>query len=945
MKKNYHSGKHFHLSASGSFKGNAYKDSIKIFFLICLFFYHPAVAQEKKPVISKDTTVIALRRDSLNVVRLIYNNLPANLSASSTQTVYTKDLTQIPAASVLNTLVARFAGLSTTQSSGQPNNDAVSPLLRGQTPLILVDGIARSLTEFDPNEIESITVLKDALATATLGVRASDNAILITTKRGTNSRQSISFSARTSFQSSINPSHGLDAYHYALLYDEALKNDGLAPVYSSADLQGYLNKTDPFKYPDVNWLKQLTNNSSRFDQYALNTSGGNRYARYFVSLEDLKQTGIYKTSSNNPYNTNNDLSRYNVRSNVDLNITNRLTGGISLFGSIKSVNSPGSLNYTSIVTTPNNAYPIYNPNGSYAGNQQFTNNLEASSISSGYLNNYYRTLSADFYLKRELDDLLPGLWVKAVGSYYSYLNEQIDRSKTLAVYQAITSPTGVISYNTIGTNGIQKNAGVVSTQNSQSYFEFSTGYHTKIDKVHGVDVLLLANRDNYVTMSNLPYTIQGLSGRAAYNFNEKYIAEFAFGYNGSNYYPPSGNYKYGFFPAAGLAWNINKEGFMQDIRWVNQLKLFVSYGKTGNDNQGYFQYQQGYQDGSANYLGTSASSTTTQQQMPLADPNRTFEKANKLNLGLQGSLLDNKLAFTFEYFNDRYYDLLETPGFSSLLLGTGYPQENIGINRYDGMDVQLSWQENKHKLNYNITLNAGLLGSKAIYMDEAYQQYDWMKHTGKKVGMSFGYVAEGLFQSQSEINGAATIQGYNPQPGDIRYKDLNGDGIINQFDVAPIGNPKPLISFGLSLGVNYKGFDLSAIFQGVENRSIYLGVNSYWAFQNNGFGQAYENNLDRWTPDNPGATYPRLNIGTNINNQAASSYWYRNGSYLRAKNIELGYNFPGSLLRSIKLESARIFVSGTNLFTWSSLGNIDPETFQGQYPIQKMMTVGASIKF
>jgi TonB-linked SusC/RagA family outer membrane protein len=916
-------------------KDNFYliRQILVIMFSLIILCNNPAAAQEKAHIVQKDT-----------VIHLIYKSLPVNLNASSNQTIYAKDLTKISSVSILNTLVGKFAGLSTIQSSGAPDNDEVSLLLRGQSPLILIDGIARDLTGFDPSEVESITMLKGALATATLGVRASNGAILITTKRGNNSKQSISFSARTSFQNTINPTQGLDAYNYALLYNEALKNDGMPPVYDDLDLQGYLNKTDSYKYPDVNWMTQLTKNTSKLDQYNLNVRGGNKNARYFVSLGNVKQTGIYKTSDINPYNTNNDLNRYNIRSNVDVNITDRLTGGVSLFGSIKTVNRPGALSYGSIVNTPNNAYPIYNANGSYAGNQQFTNNLEASAISSGYLNNNFRTLAADFYLRRNMDDLLPGLWIKATGSYYSFNNEEINRSKTFAVYQLVTSSTGAISYNTIGTNGVQKNTNIVISQNSENYLELSTGYSTKINKTHGIDLLLLANRDNMITMSNLPYTISGISGRAIYDYNEKYVAYFAFGYNGSNYYPPNGNYKYGFFPAGGLVWNINKEGFMKDIRWVDQLKFSLSYGKTGNDNAGYFQYQQGYQDGPANYLGTSASSTTTQQQMALADPIRTFEKANKLNVSAEGSLF-TKLNFNLEYYNERYYDLLATSGLSSLVLGTGYPQQNTGINRYRGFDLQLGWRETTHQLHYNIALNGGLYNSKSIYLDESYQKYDWMRRTGARVGVAFGYVADGLFQNQSEITNAASIEGYEPQPGDIRYKDLNDDNVINQFDVAPIGNVKPTISYGVSLGLNYHNFYLSAIFQGEHNRSVYLGTSNYWAFQNNGFGQAYVNNLDRWTPDNPNATYPRLSIGSNVNNQVASSYWYRNGSFLRAKNIELGYTFSGRLLSKIEMDNLRVFVSGTNLITWSSLGNIDPETFQGQYPMQKLLTVGTVVKF
>jgi hypothetical protein len=333
--------------------------------------------------------------------------------------------------------------------------------------------------------------------------------------------------------------------------------------------------------------------------------------------------------------------------------------------------------------------------------------------------------------------------------------------------------------------------------------------------------------------------------------------------------------------------------------------------------------------------------------LPLADPTRTFETADKLNMGIQGSMLHDMLDFSAEYFIDSYRGLLETTGENTSLLGTAYPQQNIGRNRYNGADIRLSWQQRLHKFGYSIGVTAGLLNSKVLYMDEVYKPYPWMRETGRQVGRPFGYIAEGLFQSQAQIAGAPTMAGYTPQPGDIRYKDLNQDGVINQDDEAPLGTSKPTVSYGLTLAFSYSGFDFSALFQGVENRSIYLSTD-YWAFQNNGsgvFGQAFSYNLDRWTPSNPHAAYPRLDLGMNINNNVSSSYWFRSGNYLRAKNLELGYSLPASLIKKVKLKSFRLFISGTNLFTLSALKDIDPEIVNGQYPLQKLFSGGATIKF
>jgi TonB-linked SusC/RagA family outer membrane protein len=906
------------------------------------------ITQAKKDSVRQDTIAVAPWTKTAGRVPLIYNSLPADLTASSTQTVYGNDLTHMPVSSVLNSLSGRLAGLSTTQSSGAPGSDGVSVLLRGQAPLILIDGVVRTLVGFDPGEIASVTVLKDALATATLGVRGMNGAILITTKNGSEGPPAISFTARTSIQSSINVPKILDAYHYATLYNEALANDGQAPAYSPAYLQGYLNKTNPYLYPDVNWLNQLTNKYAGLNEYTLNSSGGNQNAHYFVSLEYMDQNGNFKTNGMNQYNTNDEMSRYNARSNVTFNITKRLSAGVNIFGSIENLNVPGSLTFPTIIATPQNAYPIYNQDGSYGGTQQYTNNLEASSISSGYKNDYYRTVSADFYLKREMDDVLPGLWVKAVGTYYSYVDEEINRTKTFAVFQNAPTASGGAAYSKIGQNGVQANSDAVQDQSTANYLEFSAGYNRTFNRVNGIDVLLLANRDNSADAIQLPYTIVGASGRAAYNYKEKYVAELSFGYNGSDWNPPDGNYKMGFFPAAGLAWNINKESFMSRLNWVNRLKLFTSYGKTGNDVPGYFQYEQGYEAGPGVYFGTSAGTVTTQTQMPLADPTRAVETTDKWNTGLQGSLLRDRLDFSIEYFIDSYHGMLETTGQNTSILGTAYPQQNRGINRYYGSDIRLNWQQRLHRFSYSIGVNAGVLNSKVIYMDEAYKPYPWMRQTGNRVGRPFGYIADGLFQSQAEITGAPTVMGYTPQPGDIRYKDLNHDGVINQDDQAPIGSGKPVISYGLTLALSYAGLDFSAVFQGEQSNSIYLSTD-YWAFQNNGsgvFGQAFAYNLDRWTPANPNAAYPRLGLGANINNNVNSSYWYHSANYLRAKNIELGYSLPASLVKKVRLKTFRLFVSASNLFTLSALKEgIDPEIVNGQYPMQKIFSAGATIKF
>ncbi|MEZ0487310.1 SusC/RagA family TonB-linked outer membrane protein [Fibrella aquatica] len=903
------------------------------------------VGTNMAPVIVLSTKNPAVAR--LKPVRMLFNtSTRADLTSASTQAVYNNDLQKMPVTSVLSALSGRLAGLFTNQTLGQPGSDGTAVSLRNQNPLVIIDGIPRQLTVFDLEEIESITVLKDAISTAMLGVRASNGALVITTRKGSPARQRISFTAQTAIQEPLRFPTPLNAGQYARLYNEALQNDGQAPVYTDAAIQAYDTGSDPFRYPNVNWREQVTKPSSRFDRYTFSASGGNNFSKYFVSLDHINQTGLLRESDANAYNTNNNFKAFTVRSNVDLQLNSKLTGGIYLLGRILNGNDAGfgtGSILNNVLLTPNNAYPVFNPNGSYGGSQQYQTNIWAQTIGSGYQQNFKRDMLADFYLKRTLDELTPGLWVRAMGSYYATLSENIFRAKTFAVFQRNISPTGTETYQQFGLNGDQGNANGIEYQGRSDYLEFTLGYDRTFG-AHGFNALLLANRQNSVTGSDLPYTITGTSGRASYNYNQKYVAEVSFGLNGSNRYPDGGRTQYGFFPAVGLAWNINQEDFLKSYNWLSYLKLFGSYGKTGFDNPGYFSYIQRYFDSPSAVFGTGAGGNTSITEQPIANSNITWEKANKLNLGLQGAVFNNHLGFTVEYYNMKYYDLLMQRGRNSTLLGNTFPDENIGQNRFSGVDLQLSFQQETKGFGYYATVNAGFQSSEVLFMDEVFRPYDWMRRTGQRVGQAFGYLADGLFQTAEEIRNSATVVGYTPQPGDIKYKDLNADGVIDQFDQAVIGNTKPSIPFGASLGFRWRGFDLSALVQGVANRQIYLQGPSMWAFQNNGFGQAYEQHLDRWTPTNTEGTYPRVWIGNNVNNQATSSYWMRSGDYIRLKNVEVGYTIPVQILSRIRVQSIRVFANGTNLLTANKDRTIDPESYLSTYPVQRLLNVGLNLK-
>lgn len=878
-----------------------------------------------------------------NNVDLIYTKVPQHLTAASTGVLYNETIVKMPVTSVRNALTGRLAGVYTTQNSGAPGSDGASLSLRGIGPIVLIDGIPRNLTIFDLEEIESVTVLKDAVSTAMLGVRGSAGVLSITTRKGQAGKQQLSFTAQTGIQRPLKFVEPLNAYDYARLYNEALGNDGLAPAYTQADLQAYKDHSDPHGHPDVNWRNELFKNSSRFDRYTLSFGGGSQTAHYFVAMEHINQTGFLRTSSDNKYNTNNDFKSYVIRSNVDVNLDKHLTVGLNLLGRILNSYQPGAGTNSliaGIMNTPNNAYPVLNPDGSLGGTTVFQTNLYGQSVRSGYQQNYKRDVLADLYLKRSLDDITKGLWARAVLSFNATLSQTHDRNKTYATFKW----NGGNAYTRFRNDGTQVNNTFIDYQGRQSYFELAAGYDRTFGN-HGIHALVLANRDNIVDGSNLPLTYQGISGRVGYDWKKKYVAELTVGYNGGNRYPEGTRLRA--FPAVGLAWNISEEDFMQKHAWINQLKLYGSFGLTGWDRAGYYVYRQYYFDGPGYTYGTSATGTTTIREQVLANPNVDYEKAHKLNTGLEGTFLNNRLSFKAEYFSTKMFDLLMQRGKNSALIGNTYPDENIGEYRLSGVEFTAGWQANIGKVQYFINANASTLKTKVLYQDEVNQPFPWMRATGQQIGTLFGLTATGLFQSQDEINKSASVDGYTPQLGDIRYADLNNDGVINQFDESPIAGNKPTLYYGATLGLSWNGFDFSALIQGVTNRDIVLTGNSEWEFQYlNGYGQAFGHHLGRWTSENAAtATYPRLTAGTNVNNHRTSSYWVHNGSYARLKFVELGYALPQNLIKKVKLSTVRVFVNAMNLFTVAAFDRIDPEVFGTTYPNQRMINTGITIKF
>ena len=909
------------------------------------------------------------------------------LGASST--VYTNDLIKYQSATILTGLQGRLKGLNVSPFRGMQllrtdantKSDIVGAIpnvgggiygdnseflisARGQSPVAIVDGVERDLYSIDPEAIESVTIQKDALSNMFLGMRSSRGALIITTKNpdakgGFHLSLTGKFGISSALKSGPNP---LSAYQYAYLLNEALLNDGKSPLYTYDDFEAYRNGTSPYLHPDVNWKDAIMNNSTTSQAYNLNVTGGGRVAQYFVSLGYYSENGLFKTSDANSYNTNFKYNVYLITSKVNINVTYEFKVSMSLMGRIEEGNQPGGISGTgysdllsNVWQTPNNAYPVLNPNGTYGGNASYTQNLYAQTTGSGYISSNTRDVVGTINLKYDFDKLVRGLSVGATGNISSQVRNAIVRTKQAQVFQYSITQQGNEAYDKYGDVSSQTNSYRSVSTYQYMYGKMYVDWERQFG-MHGVKASLWGDTRTILNNYDLPMIPSNIGQKVEYNYDNKYFAQAAVTESYYNRY--DNGRRWGTFWAVGLGWDISKEKFMEASK-IDQLKLRATYGHTGNgiDNAGYFSYLKRYnEDGGFWYSnGTSMSNGGSVSEIsPLANTLLTWEKGRKVNVGLDLTLLKNRLTLSADYYNDYYYDILQSRGKSIQLLGIAYPAENIGKTRYYGLETQLSWQDHIGKVNYYISANWSMEQNKRLFMDEQYVPYDYLKMTGQPTGAIYGLVATGFLTAKDIADGYPVMNGFNNiQAGDVKYKDMNGDGEINEFDRTVIGGDKPTCYFGIDLGFEWKGLEVTAFIQGAYNRDLYNSDRTLLeGFQVIGqsYGQAYTNLLNRWTPETAEtATYPRLTAGGNMYNYGNnwnSSLFVQNGNYIRLKNATVSYKLPENFCRNyLGGLRVKIFVQGQNLLTWSRTRLQDPEVTFTSYPLQRTITTGINLNF
>ncbi len=932
--------------------------------------------QTQEVKVGGQTTVNVVLQDGVTqldeMVVVGYGQQKKESVVAALSTISATTLKQTPASNLGVALAGRLPGLTVLQRSGVPGGENMDFYIRGrstingQKPLMIVDGVERNFTALDPHEVENITILKDASATAVYGVRGANGVIIVTTRRGKVDKPKIDVTMEQAWQQATRLPEMASAYDYAKLTNQVDLQNGRKPTYSDYALERYRLGDNPTFFPTRNFIKDFVKDYSPMQRVNVNVSGGTEKMRYFATVGYLYQEGIFKTEKfkEYDYDPQSKASRVNFRSNFDIKLNKSLSMFLNISGYMQKKNDPvivpnqaGYLNdiagysilLSNLLSTPNNSHNDLTPDGEVMTNHQRTNVPYGILNRTGFRNTQTNQVTATLGVEQKLDFITPGLSAKVVASYDAYSSNQQVRQRTFQMFQVVGDPTKPESA-TYEPTGASVNSTLSDAQH-QSFsnlfnIDASLNYARTFGK-HDVTGLILFNRYQRIINIELPYNYIGLVGRGTYSYAHKYLAEINFGYNGSEQFAPG--HKMGFFPSFSVGWVLSEESFMENLKdYLSYAKIRASYGQVGNDNMNGARFA---------FLTLWKGSLESQ----IGNRNLEWEKANKYNIGIETRLF-NDFGLDVDMFYEKRNNILipATGLIPSGVFGTGgvnvsgmIPKINAGVIENKGMELTASYQKSFNKdFRIDTRVNAAFSRNKIIYMSEVNLPEDYAcqtRQTGYRLGEKFGYEVAGYFNTEQEIIDWYDQSALGPKSklGDLKYKDKNGDGIISEKDMVPIGHPEvPEWTFGAGINVQYKQFDFSMMWQGAANRSYLMSGQNITEAHN------YNNwHKEAWSQERYDAgekiTYPRLDPGSNINH-LPSSFWYVNGNYLRLKNAEVGYTLPEKISKRIGASSIRFYINGLNLLTFDSypVKYQDPEqTSELLYPVFKTYNVGLNISF
>lgn len=901
----------------------------------------------------------------------------------------TKELVQSPQANVSNMLAGRMPGLLAVQRSGEPGADASTLRIRGvgtfatgdgsQDPLVMVDGIETdNFNNIDPNEIESLSILKDASSTAVYGVRGANGVILITTKRGATGKPQISYSGSVAINQFTEIRKTMNAYDYATLFNEARKNDAYitgayTPRFTDEAIEKYRTGSDPLFYPDVDWYDLMLRDNAITTQHNVNVSGGVDKLKYFVSAGYYNQQGLFDMTDMLPgYNMQSGYERFNFRSNLDFTISKRLSMKLNIASQMETRTGnavgEGTSRIMGMIATAN---PVSTP-GIVDGKIVDTGIGSSPLIyfyQSGFRNQYRNNLTGSFNLKYEIPGI-KGLHLTTTISYESFYSHQQRYHKpkdNLETYNLVRQEDGTVVFLPLfqaGTFQFNEAYG----KNRRTYVEAGFNYNRTFAQDHNVTALLLYNQSRKVDPNlayKIPNSYQGVVGRVTYDYKSRYLLEFNMGYNGTENFAEGK--RFGFFPAYSLGWVVSEEKFFPKTDIVSFFKIRGSYGEVGNDRIGgdrFLYLPTTYVAGGGSYnfgeVGSTYTNYAITSEGKIGNPVLTWERAKKTNLGAEISFWGHRIKITADYFREERNNILANLNTAPIVFGGNMPAYNMGKMKNSGWDGDITFHNTVNKFNYWLKANYTYAHNEIQYMDEVTPTYPHKYRTGQILNQNFGLICDGIYNTWEEVNDSnrpiSTWNNNKLQPGDLIYRDINGDGIINTDDEVPIGYSNfPEVIYGFSFGGDWKGIDFSVLFQGATNVSI-----NYSRMYTRGFAEDFSApealkkswSQERYEQGLP-IEYPRLSEGDVVNkhNYQKSTYWVRDASYLRLKNLEIGYTFNKNLLKKLRMSSLRLFVNGTNLLTFSDMiKGVDPEASDGvtnheAYPVTRTYNIGLNIKF
>lgn len=921
-----------------------------------------------------------------DVVVVGYGRQKRITSTGAVSSIKAEDIARVPTANVQNTLAGRLPGFFSQQRSGQPGADAADFFIRGvnslngdNKPLIIVDDIEydySQLSQLSANEIESITILKDAATTSIYGLKGANGVLVITTTRGKIGKPRINVTLENGINKVIRMPTFLDSYATALLRNEATINDAYgqsqAPAlpFTSDDLRKFKDGSDPYGHPNVNWVNSLLNKSSSQSKYNIDISGGNSWVKYFTSVGYYSQDGILKEFKpvGDYVNTNYFYKRYNYRSNLDITPTKTLKIRFDVNGRFETINNPGGVIEGAGLFYELSAFrymapysmPLINPNGTYGyashlgavttdGAVNPLYRLSNGGYKRNFNNNYNFVVGAD----QKLNFITTGLSAKVNVSYAGNNNETRNLTRSgmpTYKYDPVTNSYAIRNssyrtppYTVAVANGAFNSTTIV--QGSLNYDRTFNGQH--------FTGLLLVNQRTYINGGVIPVNYRGTTFRLDYDYRRKYLLGFTVARNGNDLFRKEN--RYGIFPAVSWGYNLSEEKFFKNLFPIfDMFKIRGSFGLVGSDAS----YPNTitsvipYTTTGSNYYGN------TTVEGALVNPNVTWEKERKTDLGLEINMLKGKLTLSGSYFYNFRYDQLISQGDVPLVIGQSLPKRNVGKSENSGFDGVVSYKERVGKVSYSISFNASFAKNKIVYLSEA-PDYPYQAQTGNSLNLTLGYHCLGFYQmSDFDTNGniksgVATPTWSVIQPGDLKYADMNGDGVINDADKTWLSRPNiPRANFGAEFVVSYKAFTIRALVQSALGYAVQVTAE--------GAGDAFNGNLrswnlERWTPATAAtATYPRIGLNTNINNisyQTVSDFWFANASYVRLKSLEAGFQVPQPWLQKTRiLQGARIYASGYNLINIQNMGKFQQDAeiangTGGAYPNTANFNFGVQLSF